>query len=123
MLDNLSQPVAFATAPLAHLNTAETVQPSHQNPNASSNERPVRREGSSGSDEADFQVGLVPKYSGRTLGLGQPGRERNHYTSTVSSRPKGNSVQDAMEATIIPNTKTTLDTSDPEEVLADDGRS
>jgi hypothetical protein len=123
MLDNLSQPVAFATAPLARLGSTESAQETHQKADLSCNGRPVGGDGSSSSDENDFQVGLVPKYNGRTLGLGQPGRGTNLHMSTGSRRLTGNSLQEAMEATIIPSTKAASDTSDPEEVLADEGPS
>ncbi|KAF8590523.1 hypothetical protein K439DRAFT_1403658 [Ramaria rubella] len=92
MLDNLSQPVAFATAPLTHHRPSQQAQGSHSGVLLVT-DRPPRQRQSSGSDEIDFHTRepSIVEQSGQVV--------------TNSTTIKAESQSDA---------------SDPEEVMADE---
>jgi hypothetical protein len=98
MLDNLSQPVAFATAPLARFGGPESIR--------EPNDRLSRRKA---SDDSTLQT--VP---------GTSGHVHKHGLALPAQRQSGSPPQVHVDPTILCKAKTNSD--DLEEVMADEGR-
>jgi hypothetical protein len=80
MLDNLSQPVAFATIPLSQ-------EPVQESPTSADQLTPdLRRDSGNASSDTDLEEPILSKFS-RKIGLGRKPGDRSRKTSQKAISP------------------------------------
>ena len=103
MLDNLSQPVAFATAPLMRFASPESVN--------GPDDRSYRTKRTFGNDNTAF-----------TAGLKRPGQPGKHSPSVAVQKQSASPLRVSVDPTVVFKGKGHDDICDPEEVMADEGQ-